>query len=33
MLNLPNGASTLSAWSAIANTAIGRGRIPVRANP
>jgi hypothetical protein len=33
MLNLPNGASTLSAWSAIANTAIARGRIPVRANP
>lgn len=33
MLNLPNGASTLSAWTAIANSAIARGRIPVRANP
>jgi Raf kinase inhibitor-like YbhB/YbcL family protein len=32
-LNLPNGASTLSAWTAIANTAIARGRIPVRADP
>jgi Raf kinase inhibitor-like YbhB/YbcL family protein len=32
-LNLPNGASTLSAWKAIANTSIARGRIPVRANP
>lgn len=33
MLNLPNGASTLSAWTAIANTALARGRIPVRASP
>lgn len=33
VLNLPNGASTTSAWSAIANTAIARGRIPVRAIP
>jgi hypothetical protein len=32
-LNLPNGASTLSAWMAIANAAIARGRITVAGNP
>ena len=32
-LNLPKGASTLKAWQAIANAAIARGRVPVRANP
>lgn len=32
-LNLPNGASTLSAWTAIANAAIARGRTAVVANP
>jgi Raf kinase inhibitor-like YbhB/YbcL family protein len=32
-LNLPNGASTLSAWKAIAHASIARGRIPVVANP
>jgi Raf kinase inhibitor-like YbhB/YbcL family protein len=32
-LNLPNGASTLSAWKAIAHTAIARGRIAVAAMP
>lgn len=32
-LNLPNGTSTLSAWMAIANAAIARGRITVAANP
>lgn len=32
-LNLPNGAPTLSAWTAIADTAIARGRIPVVASP
>ncbi len=32
-LNLPNGASTLAAWTAIAKAAIARGRIAVAANP
>lgn len=32
-LNLPNGTSTLSAWMAIANTAIARGRKAVTADP
>jgi Raf kinase inhibitor-like YbhB/YbcL family protein len=32
-LNLPKGTSTLKAWQAIANAAIARGRIPVKANP
>jgi len=32
-LNLPNGVSTLSAWTSIANAAIARGRIAVAANP
>lgn len=32
-LNLPSGASTLSAWTAIASAAIARGRIALRANP
>ncbi len=32
-LNLPNGTSTVSAWMAIANAAIARGRITVTANP
>jgi len=32
-LNLSKGASTLKAWQAIANAAIARGRVPVRANP
>ena len=31
-LNLPNGASTLLAWMAIANAAIARGRITVAGN-
>lgn len=33
MLNLPNGAPTLAAWSAIARAAIARGRHTVAANP
>jgi Raf kinase inhibitor-like YbhB/YbcL family protein len=32
-LNLANGASTQDAWQAIANAAIARGRVAVRANP
>lgn len=32
-LNLPNGASTLSAWKAIAQVAIARGRMAVTVNP
>ena len=32
-LDLPNGASTLSAWQAIAHAAIARGRIAVAARP
>ena len=32
-LNLAKGASTLTAWQAIANAAIARGRITARANP
>ena len=32
-LNLPNGTSTLSAWMAIANAAIARGRKAVTADP
>ncbi len=31
-LNLPSGASTLSAWTAIANAAIARGRMAVTAD-
>lgn len=33
VLNLPNGAPLLSVWSAIAATAIGRGRIAVNGSP
>ena len=32
-LNLASGAPTLKAWQAIANAAIARGRVPVKANP
>ena len=32
-LNLPNGAPTLSAWTAIAKSAIARGRMAVAAAP
>ena len=32
-LNLPNGTSTLSAWMAIADAAIARGRKAVTADP
>ena len=32
-LNLAKGASTLTAWQAIANAAIARGRSPARATP
>lgn len=32
-LKLPNGASTLAAWTAIAKAAIARGRMAVVANP
>jgi len=32
-LNLSKGASTLEAWQAIANAAIARGRVAVKANP
>jgi len=31
VLNLPNGASLLSTWQAIAAATIGRGRLPVSA--
>jgi Raf kinase inhibitor-like YbhB/YbcL family protein len=33
MLRLPNGASVKSAWSAIAQAAIARGRLPAVARP
>ena len=32
-LNLPNGTPTLSAWMAIANAAIARGRKAMTADP
>jgi Raf kinase inhibitor-like YbhB/YbcL family protein len=32
-LELPNGASAKSAWTAIAQAAIARGRLPATANP
>ena len=33
VLNLPQGAPLLTVWTAIAAADIGRGRIPVMANP
>jgi Raf kinase inhibitor-like YbhB/YbcL family protein len=33
MLDLPAGTSLKTVWSAIAAATIGRGRIPVKANP
>lgn len=32
-VNLPNGAPTLAAWTAIASAAIARGRVAVPASP